>query len=312
LRPEPPSGRQFEIRHGTQRAVITEVGATLREYEVDGHAVLDGFAVDKMADGGRGQPLLPWPNRLEDGQYTFGGRTLQLPIDEVERHNANHGLTRWLNWTAIELTRSKAALELNLHPRPGYPFTLQLRLEYALADDGLTVRTRAENHGAEPLPFGAGQHPYFTVGAAFINDTLLKIPAGKGLEMDNTRRLPTGRVLDLHGSALDFRTPKAIGDLVVDDCFAELERDADGRSRVGLSAKYSISIWLDVHYKYVQIFSGDTLPADRRRHGLAVEPMTCPPNAFRSNVDLIVLPPAGGVDLEWGIQTQFDNQLMGL
>src|SRR6185437_15859631 len=90
---EPPSGQQIELTHGAQHAVVVEVGGGLRTYEVDGVAVLDGYARDAMADGGRGQPLLPWPNRLADGQYDWAGRTLQLPVDELSRRNASHGLT---------------------------------------------------------------------------------------------------------------------------------------------------------------------------------------------------------------------------
>src|ERR1051325_9137954 len=95
---EPPSGTQFEIRSAKHRAVVVEVGAAIREYDFDGQPLLDGFAIEAMPDGGRGQTLLPWPTGLADGQYEFGGQTLQLPIDEVSRHNASHGLTRWLNW----------------------------------------------------------------------------------------------------------------------------------------------------------------------------------------------------------------------
>lgn len=56
-------------------------------------------------------------------------------------------------------------------------------------------------------------------------------------------------------------------------------------------------------YRYVQVFSGDTLGPDKRRRGLAVEPMTCPPNAFRTGVDLMVLRPGEDIRLEWGITT---------
>src|ERR1700694_132484 len=73
-----PSGEQYEIVFGEQRAVITEVGATLREYWSGGRAVLDGFAVSEMCSGGRGQVLMPWPNRIEDGVYEFGGHRQQL------------------------------------------------------------------------------------------------------------------------------------------------------------------------------------------------------------------------------------------
>jgi aldose 1-epimerase len=299
---EPPSGKQLEIVHGNQRAVVVEVGAGLRTYEVDGQSVLDGFSIDKMADGGRGQPLLPWPNRLADGRYEFGGQTHQVAVDEVARNNANHGFTRWLNWSVVDQSPEMVRLEYVLHPRPGYPFTLQLQIEYTVSDDGLTVRTSARNVGDAALPFGAGQHPYFTAGTSLVDDATLHVPATSRLELDAERRLPTGRVLPLEGSDLDFREPRAIGSRVIDDCFCDLVRDADGRVRISLAAQRTISVWMDEHYKYAQVFSGDTLAADRRRRGLAIEPMTCPPNAFQSGEALIVLQPGDQVLLMWGVR----------
>jgi aldose 1-epimerase len=50
------------------------------------------------------------------------------------------------------------------------------------------------------------------------------------------------------------------------------------------------------------VFTGDTLDASRRRRALAVEPMTCPPNAFASGTDLIILAPGASVTHTWGIQ----------
>jgi aldose 1-epimerase len=307
---EPPSGKQFELRRGRQRAVVVEVGAGLREYEVAGQPVLDGYPLHQMADGARGQPLLPWPNRLADGRYEFGGQTLQLPIDEVARNNASHGLTRWLNWNAVAHTTDQIRFELVLHSRPGYPFTLQLQIWYLLTNAGLTVRTSARNLGSEALPFGAGQHPYFTAGTELVDSASLKVPAHSRLELDPERRLPTSRTLSVAQSAFDFGQSRPIGTLVLDDCFADLSRDPDGHARVVLSASdsgKSVSVWLDEHYRYVQLFSGDTLAPDRRRRGLAIEPMTCPPNALRSGTDLIVLQPGGAIELEWGIQ--IDNGL---
>src|SRR5262245_28873625 len=109
---EPPSGAQYDIIFGDQSVTVVEVGAGLREYCIDGRPVLDAFAADESADGGRGQPLLPWPNRILDGQYDFGGQTLQLPIEEVERHNAMHGLTRWRNWSLLQHTPDQVRLGL--------------------------------------------------------------------------------------------------------------------------------------------------------------------------------------------------------
>jgi aldose 1-epimerase len=302
---EPPSGRQFELRHGTQRAVVVEVGGGLREYEVNGQAVLDGYAVDEMAGGGRGQPLLPWPNRLADGEYVFEGMRLQLPLEEVAQHNAIHGLTRWLNWGLRAQADDGVTLGLTLHPRPGYPFTLGLSIQYSLETDGLRVRTTATNLGYTALPFGAGQHPYLTVGTPSVDSASLHLPARTRLELDPRRGLPTGRLLDVSGTEHDFLEPRQIGSTVLDDCFTDLQRDASGYARVRLTDatnEREVVLWMDASYRYVQAFSGDTLPAARRRGGLALEPMTCPPNAFRSGADLIVLQPNQTCALEWGLK----------
>jgi galactose mutarotase-like enzyme len=247
---------------------------------------------------------LPWPNRLADGRYTFGGQELQLPIDEVARGNANHGLTRWLNWSPASQASDRVQLDLVLHPRPGYPFTLQLSIDYVLSEAGLTVRTTARNLGTGPLPFGAGQHPYLTVGTASIDSATLHLPAQSRLDLDADRRLPTGRMLPLHDTEHDFRVARPIGPLHLDDCFAQLERDPDGRAHVALGSPRTdeaVVLWMDQHYRYVQVFSGDTLAPGRRRRGLAIEPMTCPPNAFSTETDLIVLQPDETVSLEWGL-----------
>jgi aldose 1-epimerase len=302
---EPPSGRQFELRFGTQRAVVVEVGGGLREYTVDGQPVIDGYALDAMADGGRGHPLLPWPNRLADGRYEFGRRTLQLPIDEVDKQNAIHGLVRWANWSLVEQSVSRVRLGLVAHPRPGYPFTLQLEIGYALSNAGMTVRIEARNLGREALPFGAGQHPYFTVGTPLVDQTILSVPARSRLELDSEQRLPTGRDLPVENSDYDFRAPRVVGSLVLDDCFTDLSRDADGRARIRLRnppTGQALAVWLDEHYKYAMVFSGDTLAPERRRQSLAIEPMTCPPNAFRSGIDLTVVAPGAAIELEWGIE----------
>jgi aldose 1-epimerase len=99
-----PSGEQVEIRQGAQRAVVVEVGGGLRCYDVDGRKVLDGYGVDEMVTGARGQPLIPWPNRLHGGTYTWDGAEHVVPLDEPEQGNALHRLCRWRNWRATDVT----------------------------------------------------------------------------------------------------------------------------------------------------------------------------------------------------------------
>jgi aldose 1-epimerase len=299
-----PSGMQWEIRHGRQRAVIVEVGGGLRAYSDGDAEVLDGYPAERMADGGRGQPLLPWPNRLADGRYTFDGQEHQLPIDEVASNNAIHGLARWLNWQLLGQTESSVRVGQVLRPRPGYPFSLGLEIEYTLADLGLTIRTMARNRGTTPLPFGAGQHPYFTVGTPRVDAAMLELPTRAHVELDPQRGLPSGTIRPVAHTALDYTTPRVIGSAILDDCFGDLIRGDDGRARASLMDPASgrrLTVWVGTEYRYLQVFSGETLARERRRQSLAIEPMTCPPNAFRTGTDLITLQPDQSIELEWGV-----------
>jgi aldose 1-epimerase len=297
-----PSGEQFELRHASQRVVVVEVGGGLRTYRAGEREVLDGYGPDEMAGGGRGQALMPWPNRLRDGRYEFGGRTLQLALSEPDTHNAIHGLVRWTNWIATEREPARVRMEHVLHPQTGYPFTLALAIEYVLDDGGLTVTTEATNAGGEPCPFGAGAHPYLTVGTASIDGCTLQAPGARRLLADE-RSLPTGSEA-VAGTAFDFRRARTIGDAQIDTAYTELERDADGLARTQLVApdgRTGVTLWQDASYTHLMLFTGDTLPPERRRQGLAVEPMTCPPNAFASGEGVRVLAPGETFTARWGI-----------
>ncbi len=163
-----------------------------------------------MCPSGRGQVLLPWPNRIEDGAYSFDGRDHRLPLTEPEAGNAIHGLVRWDAWTVRERTAERVVLAHVLHPQPGYPFTLDLEVDYALSADGLTVRTRATNLGPDACPFGAGNHPYLRAGGGLVDDLVLRLPASTVLDAD-ARGIPTGSA-PVEERGLDFREPRAIGD----------------------------------------------------------------------------------------------------
>jgi aldose 1-epimerase len=297
----PPSGEQFELRHGDQRAVVVEAGATLREYRRGADEVIDGFALDAHADGGHGQALIPWPNRVADGRYEWDGETHQLDITEMPRRNAIHGLVRWRSWQLVEREDDRVVLGTRLLAAPGYPFTLALEIGYRLTDAGLEVTASAENLGGSACPYGAGFHPYLTLGGR-VDDALLRVPAARRLLADE-RGIPVGAE-PVAGGAYDFGQPRAIGALALDDCFCELARDGDGRARVTIAAdRRRATLWLGAACGFVMLYSGDTLAPARRRRGLAVEPMTCAPNAFISGDGLVRLEPGGMHIATWGIET---------
>ena len=161
-----PSGEQFEIAFADQRVTVVEVGGGLRTYSVGTRDLIDGYGPGEMCPSGRGQVLMPWPNRLAGGAYEFGGRDLQLPVNEPATGSAIHGLVRWAAWSVAEREPHRVVVRHDLHPQPGYPFALAISIEYVLSADGLRVSTTATNVGGDPCPFGAGAHPYLRPGSA--------------------------------------------------------------------------------------------------------------------------------------------------
>jgi aldose 1-epimerase len=303
--PVPPSGAQHEISRGEQRATVVEVGGGLRTYSVGGVDLLDGYPAAERCSGGRGQPLIPWPNRLCDGAYEFDGRRYQLPLTEPETRSAIHGLVRWANWTVGEREPGRVVMEHMLHPQPGWPGTLSLRIEYALGDRGLSVTTTAVNAGAAACPYGAGAHPYLTLGTATVDALTLRVPARRYLEAD-ARGIPTA-VRDVAGTRFDFRVPRLLGPGQLDTGYCELDRDPDGLARVRIRTAgggRAAVLWLDRSYEHLMVFTGDSLPEADRRRGLAVEPMTCAPNAFRSGHGLRRLEPGDTAVGRWGVSSE--------
>lgn len=299
----PPSGMQVELRFGEQRAVVVEVGGGLREYTVAGRPVLDGYAEGERCRSGRGQILAPWPNRLRDGRYEWEGETHQLALSEVARHNAIHGLVRFANWNLAGRSAASATMTHVLHPQDGYPFSLALQAHYALDEAGLTVTTTAINVGKSACPYGIGAHPYLTLCTDTIDDCTLQVPAATWMPSDE-RGIPTGEVA-LSGGDQDFRSPRRIGQAKLDVCCGELRREHDGRAYVVLSAPAggrSVSVWMDEQHRYLMLFTGDTLPdPQQRRRALAIEPMTCAPDAFNSGAGLHTLEPGQSLLSRWGI-----------
>jgi aldose 1-epimerase len=296
-----PSGEQLEIVAADQRAVIVEVGGGLRSYSVGGRELLDGYGVGDMSSSGRGQVLIPWPNRLQDGSYEFEGQRYRLALNEPETQTAIHGLVRWTPWTVADRQEDRVVMEHVLHPQPGYPFSLELGIEYALSERGLGVRTTATNVGSKACPYGAGAHPYVTVGTETVDPVILRA-AGQTVIRSDHRGLPVDAA-PVEGTEFDFRRPRQIGSTKLDNAFTDLERDEDGLARVELRDPESgqgLTLWVDESYPYLMLFTGDPLP-DVDRRSLAVEPMTCPPNAFRTGEALIRLEPGDSTTGAWGI-----------
>ena len=194
-------------------------------------------------------------------------------------------------------------MEHVIHPQPGYPFTVGLGVEYALTEEGLSVRTTARNLGSDACPYGCGHHPYLTLGSPTVDTVELMAP-GRRVLISDERDLPNGDQ-PVAGTPYDFQVARAIGSTQLDNAYTDLARDGDGRARVRLrnpNSGATVTLWMDESYRFVMLFTGDTRP-DVQRRSIAVEPMTCPPNAFRTGDSLIRLEPDTSTTAAWGIST---------
>jgi aldose 1-epimerase len=300
-----PSGQEYELVHQSQRATVVQVGAGIRSYRYGSRDIVDGYGRDQAASGSRGQLLIPWPNRIAGGRYRFGERDLQLPVNEPATGSAIHGLTRSMSWRLLDAGSDRCALALDLEPQDGYPFRLGLEVVYVLDGAGLATRLTATNRGAEACPYGAGAHPYVQVAAsALIDAAMLQVPANVTLEAD-ARGIPTGAAVTVDGTAFDFRAARRVGSTVFDTAFTDLRTDRDGVTRISLTSAAGdagVTVWMDGTMGFAMIYSGDTLAdVSRRRRGLAIEPMTCAPDAFNSGAGLVILEPGASLTSTWGI-----------
>ncbi len=296
-----PSGEQFRISAGGHAATIVEVGGGVREYTVDGQPVLQPYPLEAMCDGAHGAPLIPWPNRLAGGRYSFGGVDYQVALSEPEKNNAIHGFLRWRSWHPLRHEPDRVTMATRLHSLEGYPFALDVEVDYILSDDGLEVRTTATNSGEQACPYGCGQHPYLSPGDGLVDDCTLHLDAATRITTDDQRQLPNGRQ-PVQGTRYDFRDGRRLADLQVDYAFTDLTRDSAGKAwtRLVRPDGTSAELWVDQAYPIVEIYTADTLAPARRRRGLGTEPMTCPPNALQTGEGVITLQPGSSSTSSWG------------
>lgn len=247
--------------------------------------VLEGFGQRAAVDP-RGAALCGWTaggrERVsafdrDDRSWAFDGVTL-MPWPNRRRDAEIHGSVHSVEWQVAE----RDATWVRLHTSVGPAFEGSVR--YALGDGGLECALSATNVSDAPARFGCGSHPYLAVAA---DDAGLDLPARSRIPTDE-RGLPTG-------------PPEPVGTLgrELDTCFTDLERDGDGLARVRAGG---IVVWLDPSFGFVQVYTGDLDPdPQRRRTRIAIEPMTCAPDAFNTGLGLLTLAPGGRFHGRWGL-----------
>lgn len=308
--PAPLSGTQFTLARGADAAVVASIGASLRSFQHNGRDLVVPYEADALRPGYRGVTLVPWPNRVVDGRYTFGGQEEQLPLTEPARGHALHGLAVWLDYRAVSVADDRVRLEAVVEAQTGYPYRVGIETTFTLSADGLVQTVRATNLSDEPAPFGTGPHPYLVAGAGRVDDWTLDLPAASVLHVDE-RLAPTvlRPVDDGEAQRFDFRIPRTIAGAAIDHAYTDLRRDDAGIATVRLTdaGGRGVAMRWDAACPWVQIHTADLDPANpAHRAGLAVEPMTCAPDAFNApaypfDTGLVVIEPGQSFEAGWAI-----------
>jgi aldose 1-epimerase len=296
-----PTGEQWQLSTGADVLTVVEVGGGLRTWTRDGVDLLAGYEAGDPCTSGRGQQLIPWPNRIRDGRYRHDGVEHQLALTEVDLGNASHGLVRWAPWHLVERTDSSLTVGHRLFPQPGWDWHLDSTTTYAVSADGLTVTVRVTNLGEGRAPFGYGAHPYIAIGDVPVGEVEVVVPGSDYVEVDD-RLIPTGTSA-VAGSPFDFRERRAIGSQRLDTAYTGLEV-VDGRWTVTVAApgRPVVDVWAQAQsLPWAQVFSGKAEADQPGAHGIAVEPMSCPPDAFNSGDSLVELGAGQTWTGTWGI-----------
>jgi aldose 1-epimerase len=268
-------------------AVISTEGAALIGLSVNNFNLIEPNTRDCLYAG---KILAPWPNRIKDGKYTFNKKDYQLPINEVSKNNSLHGLVANCQWEVIFQDQSKVVLQYLLNQPEIYPGKLQLQVSYEIIEQGLEVSVLSENVGEISAPYGVSIHTYLVAGALVKNnELLLQLPADQFLEVDAERLLPI-KLAPVTGTNFDFISLKKISDLFIDHAFkysSDYSRSISLLNAEGQGAE----VIFDDQSKWIQIHTADRDLQGDSRMAVAIEPMTCPPDAFNSGIDLIVLKP---------------------
>jgi aldose 1-epimerase len=313
----PASGRQFLIEAGPYRAAVASVGASLRELRHQGRHLVVPYAADEIRPLYRGAVLAPWPNRVIDGRYRLasgqtgpaGDRVEQLALSEPGRGHALHGLAGWLDFTVVERRSDMVSLSQVIEPQAGYPFRIALRVTYRLdAAAGLAWEVAAQNIGPGRFgaaPYGAGPHPYLVAGPSPLDEWRLTLPARSFIAVEGDRMLPAG-LRDVAGGEFDFTSGSRLGPVRIDHAFGNVLWDGAHRATALLEDPSGLGVALtwDQASPWVQVHTADRPEPEFNRLGLALEPMTCPPDAFNTGADLICLPPGASHTVSWRIRAQ--------
>ena len=278
---------KIQIGQGELTATVNSLGSSLTSLAENNFNLIEPDTPTQLYPG---SVLAPWPNRIRDGRYQYHDLTYQLPLNEPQKGNALHGLVAYEPWEVIYDSETEVQLQYLLDKPDIYPGKLSLNSFFKIENNQLQVKITAKNIGRKSAPYGISIHTYLVAGGIVKNNGLnLKIPADKYLAVDESRLLPI-ELRDVVNTKFDFQSGKAISDLFIDHAFKYSENQPRQVELLNPQGDGAV-IEFDDQSNWIQVHTADRDGGEKSRVAVAVEPMSCPPDAFNSKVDLIELAP---------------------
>jgi aldose 1-epimerase len=242
--------RLTDHARNTEVSVVPSIGNNAYEMKVNGKNVLwspyAGLKELRDKPVQLGNPFLaPWANRIDGDAYWANGRKYQLnPELNNFRYGNNrkpiHGLLVYAaEWKIIEVAAGAGSAHvtsrLEFWRRPDwmaqFPFAHTITTTYRLRDGTLEVETAIENLSSEAMPLSLGYHTYYRLDDSPRDDWKVHVGARDHMVLSEAL-IPTGE-----RKPVSLANPQPLRDFKLDDVFAGLIRDADGRAEFFVQGK---------------------------------------------------------------------------
>jgi aldose 1-epimerase len=182
-----------------------------------GYSALDGYLTRHPYFG---STVGRFCNRIAKGKFALDGNTYSLAINNGPNHlhGGIEGFDK-LIWDAEEIQQEGAdGVRFSLlspDGQEGYPGNLSITAEYTWSDSN-ELRIVFQATTDRPTVLNLCNHAYWNLSGAGNGDVLehqLQLNCDKVLEVDETL-IPTGKLMDVAGTAHDFRTSHRIGERI--------------------------------------------------------------------------------------------------
>lgn len=287
------------ITAGKYRAEIRSKGGGLNSLTFDNKNLIDPFIAGEPHRY-RGDLLVPWPNRIRDGKYSYENRNYLLKQNESLRANALHGLVLDCEWILQGHDETSIELSTTVMDEGAYPSSLEISVFYKISEFGLRIEIKATNIGEKRAPYGHSIHPYLVADAdSKVDSWKLKMPAKEFMEVDSERLLPIG--IQKVREDFDFNSSRQISSTFIDHAFLIDKSNRNQSVELVSPSGQGVGMRYSGDLNWIQIHTADRENGKDARTCLAVEPMTCPPDAFNSGIDILHLKPGESHSSTWEI-----------